>query len=79
MKVGMTVWKQLRGILNQMIKKETTYTITLNEIKMMKLLHLVMNNVDGELWDNDLESIYYAMKENVDTQKFNEYMSGEIE
>ena len=75
----MTVWKQLRGILNQMIKKETTYTITLNEIKMMKLLHLVMNNVDGELWDNDLESIYYAMKENVDTQKFNEYMSGEVE
>jgi hypothetical protein len=62
-----------------MIKKETTYTITLNEIKMMKLLHLVMNNVDGELWDNDLESIYYAMKENVDTQKFNEYMSGEVE
>ena len=75
----MTVWKQLRGILNQMIKKETTYTITLNEIKMMKLFHLVMNNVDGELWDNDLESIYYAMKENVDTQKFNEYMSGEVE
>ena len=75
----MTVWKQLRGILNQMIKKETTYTITLNEVEMMKLFHLVMNNVDGELWDNDLETIYYAMKENVDTQKFNEYMSGEVE
>jgi hypothetical protein len=75
----MTVWKQLRGILNQMIKKETTYTITLNEVEMMKLFHLVMNNVDGELWDNDLETIYYEMKENVDTQKFNEYMSGEVE
>jgi len=75
----MTVWKQLRGILNQMIKKETTYTITLNEVEMMKLFHLVMNNVDGELWDNDLESIYFEMKENVDTQKFNEYMSGEVE
>ena len=59
-----------------MIKKETTYNITLNEIEMMKLFHLVMNNVDGELWDNDLESIYYEMKESVDTQKFNEYMSG---
>ena len=62
-----------------MIKKETTYTITLNEIEMMKLFHLVMNNVDGELWDNDLENIYLEMKESVDTQKFNEYMAGEIE
>ena len=59
-----------------MIKKETTYTITLNEVEMMKLFHLVMNNVDGELWDNDLETIYYEMKKNIDKQKFNEYMSG---
>ncbi len=66
-------------MVKKRIKKETTYTITLNEIEMMKLFHLVMNNVDGELWDIDLESIYFEMKENVDTQKFNEYMSGEIE
>lgn len=66
-------------MVKKMIKKETTYTITLNEIKMMKLFHLVMNNVDGELWDNDLETIYYEMKESVDTQKFNEYMSVEVE
>ena len=65
-------------MVKKMIKKETTYTITLNEVEMTKLFHLVMNNVDGELWDNDLETIYYEMKENVDTQKFNEYMSGVV-
>ena len=62
-----------------MIKKKTTYSITLNEIEMMKLFHLVMNNLDRELWDNDLETIYYEMIESVDMQKFNEYMTGEIE
>ena len=65
-------------MVKKMIKKETTYNITLNEIEMMKLFHLVMNNVDGELWDNDLETIYYEMKESIDTQKFNEYMSGVV-
>ena len=61
-----------------MIKKETTYSITLNEIEMMKLFHLVMNDEGGQLWDNDLETIYCEMKESVDTQKFNEYMSGVV-
>ena len=65
-------------MVKKMIKKETTYNITLNEIEMMKLFHLVMNNVDGELWDNDLETIYYEMKESIDTQKFNEYMTGVV-
>ena len=65
-------------MVKKMIKKETTYTITLNEIQMMKLFLLVMNNVDGELWDNDLETIYYEMKESIDTQKFNEYMTGVV-
>ena len=65
-------------MVKKMIKKETTYSITLNEIEMMKLFHLVMNNVDGELWDNDLETIYYEMKESIDTQKFNEYMTGVV-
>ena len=65
-------------MVKKMIKKETIYTITLNEIQMMKLFLLVRNNEDGPLWDNDLETICYEMRENVDTQKVNEYMSGVV-
>jgi hypothetical protein len=58
-----------------MIEKETTYKLTLTDIEAVKLLHLLMNNYCvGELWDNDLESIYYEMKESVDTERFNRYM-----
>ena len=53
-----------------MIEKETTYKLTLTEIKAIKLLHL-LDTI--ELWDNDLESIYYEMKESVDTEKFNRF------
>ena len=65
--------------LEPMIEKTTTYTLTLSEIKALKLFHLIMNNVDGELWDNDLESIYYEMKESVDMGRFDLYMAGELE
>ena len=58
----------------KMIEKETTYKLTLTDIQAVKLLHLLMNNCDGELWDNDLESIYYEMKDGVDTERFNLYM-----
>jgi hypothetical protein len=54
-----------------MIEKETTYKLTLTEIEAIKLLHLLDTMCDGDLWDNDLESIYYEMKESVDTEKFN--------
>jgi hypothetical protein len=64
-----------------MIEKETTYKLTLTEIEAIKLLHLLdtMCDVDDtvcdvELWDNDLKSIYYEMKESVDTEKFNRFM-----
>jgi hypothetical protein len=65
-----------------MIEKETiykftltdTYKLTLTEIEAIKLLRLLDTVCDVELWDNDLESIYYEMKENVDTEKFNRFM-----
>jgi len=52
-----------------MIEKETTYKLTLTEIEAIKLLHLLDTMCDGDLWDNDLVSIYYEMKESVDTEK----------
>jgi len=57
-----------------MIEKETTYKLTLTEIEAIKLLRLLDTICDVELWDNDLESIYYEMKESVDTEKFNRFM-----
>jgi hypothetical protein len=60
--------------LPSMIEKETTYKLTLTEIQAIKLFHLLMNNCDGELWDNDLETIYYEMNNAVDTERFNLYM-----
>jgi hypothetical protein len=65
-----------------MIEKETiykftltdTYKLTLTEIEAIKLLRLLDTVCDVELWDNDLESIYYEMKESVDTEKFNRFM-----
>jgi hypothetical protein len=58
-----------------MLEKETTYKLTLTDIQACKLLHLLMNRCDREeLWDNDLETIYYEMKEGVDAQRFNQYM-----
>lgn len=36
-----------------MIEKETNYKFTLTEIQAVKLLHLLMNNCDCELWDNE--------------------------
>jgi hypothetical protein len=58
----------------KMLEKEITYKLTLNDIEAVKLLHLLMNNCDGELWDNDLETIYFEMKNGVDTERFNLYM-----
>ncbi len=58
----------------KMIEKETTYKLTLTEIEAIKLLRLLDTMCDVELWDNDLESIYYEMKESVDTEKFNRFM-----
>jgi len=60
-----------------MIEKETTYKLTLTEIKAIKLLRLLDTMCDVELWDNDLESIYYEMKESVDTEKFNRFRKTE--
>ena len=58
-----------------MLEKQTTYKLTLTDIQACKLLHLLMNRCDvEEIWDNDLESIYYELKEGVDTQRFNLYM-----
>ncbi len=58
-----------------MLEKQTIYKLTLTDIQACKLLHLLMNRCDREeLWDNDLETIYYEMKEGVDTQRFNRYM-----
>ncbi len=57
-----------------MIEKETTYKLTLTEIEAIKLLRLLDTVCDVELWDNDLESIYYEMKESVDIEKFNRFM-----
>lgn len=58
-----------------MLEKQTTYKLTLTDIQACKLLHLLMNRCDvEEIWDNDLESIYYELKEGVDTQRFNQYM-----
>jgi hypothetical protein len=57
-----------------MIEKEITYKFTLSDIEAIKLLHLLMNNCDGELWDNDLETIYYELREGVDTERFNQYL-----
>jgi hypothetical protein len=58
----------------KMIEKETTYKLTLTEIEAIKLLRLLDTICDVELWDNDLESIHYEMKESVDTEKFNRFM-----
>lgn len=59
----------------QMLEKQTTYKLTLTDIQACKLLHLLMNRYDvEEIWDNDLESIYYELKEGVDTERFNLYM-----
>jgi len=58
-----------------MLEKQTTYKLTLTDIQACKLLHLLMNNCDvSQLWDNDLETIYYEMNEGVDTERFNRYM-----
>ncbi|QGT54452.1 hypothetical protein b3_0209 [Synechococcus phage B3] len=57
-----------------MIEKEITYKLTLSDIEAIKLLRLLMSNCDGVWWDNDLETIYYELKECVDTEKFNQYM-----
>jgi len=61
----------ITNIRTKMIEKETTYKLTLTEIEAIKLLRL-LDTI--ELWDNDLESIYYEMKESVDTEKFNRLM-----
>jgi hypothetical protein len=58
-----------------MIEKETTYKLTLTEIEAIKLLRLLdIMCGDAQVWDNDLESIYYEMKESVDTEKFNRFV-----
>jgi hypothetical protein len=57
-----------------MLEKQTTYKLTLTDIQACKLLQFLVSNCECEFWDDDIESIYYELKEGVDTQRFNQYM-----
>jgi enterochelin esterase-like enzyme len=63
-----------------MIKKETIYHITLDEIQAIKLLNLLIICKDGEHWndDFDLNRFYDELYQNVDTDRFNQFMESGV-
>jgi enterochelin esterase-like enzyme len=63
-----------------MIRKETTYHITLEEIQAIKLLNLLIICKDGEHWndDFDLNRFYDELYQNVDTYRFNLFIENEV-
>lgn len=63
-----------------MIRKETTYHIALEEIQAIKLLNLLIICKDGEHWndDFDLNRLYHELYQNVDTDRFNQFVENGV-